>query len=421
MRQSILFLMIFVPALTLSARPAQCPVIERPGGAYTFSLATDVGFSGDEESTGAYLGVDITDVTTERLSALKLKDERGVEVTMVDQDAPAGKAGLKEHDVILTMNGANVDSGAQLRRMIRETPPGRTVSFGVSRDGQPVTVKVQLADRRKSVAWAPRGKDFKFVVPPVPPVPPMPDFDVPMSVVVVHSSMRSGLVVENITPQLCEFFGVKGGRGVLIRSVEKGSRAEKSGFRAGDVIVRVNDQSVQDTSDFSHALRSGSNNTVTVGIIRDKKEQNLTLSLPERRDSGDLIDESYEVPEIEAETQIDLGMVRDEIARMEPQMQFAIQESGRMLEEVKPQIEKAQREAREEVERQKPQIEKAVREAQSAAREAQRELCHQQQSLRREMQRMQRNLQKQQQEILKQNRKQMERIRHEVRGEWTQI
>jgi serine protease Do len=421
MRQSILFLMIFVPVLTLSARPAQCPVIERPGGSYTFSLATDVGFSGDEESTGAYLGVDITDVTTERLSALKLKDERGVEVTMVDQDAPAGKAGLKEHDVILTMNGANVDSGAQLRRMIRETPPGRTVSFGVSRDGQPVTIKVQLADRRKSVAWAPHGKDFKFVVPPVPPVPPMPDFDVPMSVVVVHSSMRSGLVVENITPQLCEFFGVKSGRGVLIRSVEKGSRAEKSGFRAGDVIVRVNDQSVQDTSDFSHALRSGNNNTVTVGIIRDKKELNLTLSLPERRDSGDLIDESYELPEIEAETQIDLGVIRDEIARMEPQMQFAIQESGRMLEEVKPQIEKAQREAREEVERQKPQIEQAVREAQSRARQAQRELCHQQQSLRREMQRMQRNLQRQQQEILKQNRKQMERIRHEVRGEWTQI
>ena len=36
---------------------------------------------------------------------LKLKEEHGVEVTMVDQDAPAGKAGLKEHDVILTING----------------------------------------------------------------------------------------------------------------------------------------------------------------------------------------------------------------------------------------------------------------------------------------------------------------------------
>ena len=421
MRQSILFLMIFAPALTLTARPAQCPVSERPGGSYSFSLATDVGFSGDEESTGAYLGVDITDVTTERLSALKLKDERGVEVTMVDQDAPAGKAGLKEHDVILTMNGSNVDSGAQLRRMIRETPPGRLVTFGVSRDGQPLTIKVQLADRRKSVAWAPRGKDFKFVVPPVPPMPPMPDFDVPVSVVVVHSSMRSGLMVENITPQLGEFFGVKSGRGVLIRSVEKGSRAEKSGFRAGDIIVRVNDQAVQDTSDFSHALRSGSSNTVTVGIIRDKKEQNLTLSLPDRKDSGGLIDESYEVPDIEAETQIDLSEVGDEIAKMEPQMQFAIQESREAFEEVKPEIEKAEREAREEVERQKPQIEKAIREAQSAAREAQRELCNQQQHLRREMQKMQKQLQKQQQEFLKQNRKQMERIRHEFKGEWMQI
>ena len=421
MRQSILLLMIFAPALTLRARPAECPVTERPGGSYSFSLATDVGFSGDEESTGAYLGVDITDVTTERLSALKLKDERGVEVTMVDQDAPAGKAGLKEHDVILTMNGSNVDSGAQLRRMIRETPPGRLVSFGVSRDGQPVTIKVQLADRRKSVAWAPRGKDFKFVVPPVPPMPPMPDFDMPVSVVVVHSSMRSGLMVENITPQLSEFFGVKSGKGVLIRSVEKGSRAEKSGFRAGDIIVRVNDQAVQDTSDFSHALRSGTSNSVTVGIIRDKKEQNLTLSLPERKDSGGLIDETYEVPDIEAETQIDLSEVGDEMAKIEPQMQFAIQESRKALEDVKPEIEKAEREAREEVERQKPQIEKAIREAHSAARQAQRELCNQQQTLRREMQKMQKQLQKQQQEFLKQNRKQMERIRHEFKGEWMQI
>jgi serine protease Do len=386
MRKSILFLMIFVPVLTLSARPAECPVTERPGGTYSFSLATDVGFSGDEESTGAYLGVDITDVTTERLSALKLKDERGVEVTMVDQDAPAGKAGIKEHDVILTMNGANVDSGAQLRRMIRETPPGRTVAFGVSRDGQPVTVKIQLADRSKSVAWSQHGKGFKsFTVPAVPPIPPIPDFDVPVSVVVVHSSMRSGLQVENITPQLGEFFGVKSGRGVLIRSVEKGSRAEKSGFRAGDIIVRVNDQAVQDTSDFSHALRSGSSNAVTVGIIRDKKELNLTLSLPERKDSGDLIDESYDVPDIQADADVDFSAVRDQMAQLQPQIQFAIQESRRALEQVKPEIEKAQGEATEEIERQRPQIEKAVREAQSAAREAQRELCNQQQSLRREI------------------------------------
>src|ERR1700690_1723786 len=98
-------------------------------------------FSSEEGGTGSYLGVDITDVTTERLSALKLKEEKGVEVTMVDQDAPAGKAGIKEHDVILSMNGTAIESGAQLRRMIHETPAGRVVSFGLSRDGEPMNVQ----------------------------------------------------------------------------------------------------------------------------------------------------------------------------------------------------------------------------------------------------------------------------------------
>ena len=87
----------------------------------------------------------------------------------------------------------------------------------------------------------------------------MPDIDIPsINMVVVTSSARSGLMVENITPQLGEFFGVKNGNGVLVRSVEKGSRAEKAGFRAGDVIVKVNDQPVHDTSDFTHAVKSRS-------------------------------------------------------------------------------------------------------------------------------------------------------------------
>ena len=53
--------------------------------------------------------------------------------------------------------------------------------------------------------------------------------DMPVSVVVVHSSARSGLMVENLTPQLGDFFGAKNGKGVLVRSVEKGSRAERRG------------------------------------------------------------------------------------------------------------------------------------------------------------------------------------------------
>ena len=262
-----LFSLIVTPAW--SAQPAKLNA-DHPGESWGWSYSSEEGNGGS-----AYLGVDIADVSPERLGELKLKEEHGAEITMVDQDAPAGKAGLQEHDVIVSLNGTAVESAAQLRRMIKETTPGRVVNLGISRDGQPLTIKVQLADRRKSMAW-PKGK-FEM-----PEMPAMPDFDVPVSVVIVHSSLRSGLMVENITPQLGDFFGVKDGNGVLVRSVEKGSRGEKAGFRAGDVVVKVNNQPVHDTSDFTHALRLSSGGTAAVTVMREKREQNLTLTLPEK-------------------------------------------------------------------------------------------------------------------------------------------
>ena len=265
------------------------------------------------------MGVDIADVSAERLSDLKLKEEHGAEVTMVDQDAPAGKAGLHEHDVILTLNGTAVESAAQLRRMIKDTPAGRVITLGVSRDGQPLTIKLQLADRRK-LAYKPSSPEFNFKMPEMPMIP---DFEGPMSVVITHSSVRSGLMVENITPQLGEFFGVKNGKGVLVRSVEKGSKAEKAGFRAGDVVVKVNDQAVSDTSDFTHALRSSSGSSAAVTVVREKREQNLNLALPARRNSGRLMEDSFaiDVPDLTAETELQHGRLGDEMARVRPALE----------------------------------------------------------------------------------------------------
>jgi predicted metalloprotease with PDZ domain len=265
--------------------------------------------------------VDIADVSPERLGELKLKEEHGAEVTMVDQDAPAGKAGLHEHDVIVSLNGTAVESAAQLRRMIKETPPGRVVNLGISRDGQPMTIKVQLADRHKSMTWQ------MPEMPKPPQMPTLPDFDLPVSVVVVHSGLHSGLMVENITPQLGEFFGVKGGNGVLVRSVEKGSRGEKAGFHAGDVVVKVNGQPVHDTSDFTHALRSSPSRAAAVTVMREKREQNLTLTLPEKKDSGSLMEDSFDVPDITAETEQAINRAGDEIARITPAIMEKVQQT----------------------------------------------------------------------------------------------
>lgn len=229
----------------------------------------------------SYLGVDIRDITPDRVAPLKLKDEQGVEITMVDQDAPAGKAGLREHDVILDFNGTAVESEEQLRRLIRETPPGRTVALGISRDGTPMKINVELADYGKLM-----GKN-RIVIPPMPRIE-IPDFgnrfDVPGNVYVLHNtSAILGVQTENLTSQLGEFFGVKNGEGVLVRSVEKGSPAEKSGLKAGDVIVRIGDEKLSDRSDFSRILRKyRSGGKLNLGVVRDKHEQTLSVELPPR-------------------------------------------------------------------------------------------------------------------------------------------
>ena len=353
---------------------------------WTIESSQPYGIPSEDSGGSAYLGVDIADITSDRLGALKLKEEKGVEVTMVDQDAPAGKAGVKEHDVILDLNGTAIESKTQLHRMIHETPAGRVVTLGLSRDGQPMTIKVQLADRSKEFAhmgpkdWNWDSKNFHVEIPPM---PNLPDFEVPnMGVVYVHSSMRSGLMVENLTPQLGEFFGAKNGSGVLVRSVEKGSRADKAGLRAGDVIVRVGDQPVHDTSDFTHALHDHSAGSVSVSVIRDKREQTLTLTLPEHKESGESIEESFEAPEMDAETQTELRAVRNEIAKLQPEMKLAQQE-----------------------------MRKAA--------------CSQQKQVKEQVKNLREQLQPQLREELEKSRQklqqEMERLRHQMQGDWLEI
>ena len=364
MRKYALTSVVLLPLLLSFSHAAQMRSVDPPEERLVFSS--------EDSGTTAYLGVDIADVTGERLSTLKLKEEKGVEVTMVDQDAPAGKAGMKEHDVILTMNGTTIESAAQLRRMIRETPPGRVVTLGLSRDGQPVTVKVQLADREKEFALGPKSKEFRLDIPEI----HIPEIDIPsFNMVVSTSSARSGLTVENITPQLGEFFGVKNGNGVLVRNVEKGSRAEKAGLRAGDVIVKVNDEPVHDTSDFTHAVRSRKGGSVSVSVVRDKKEQNLNLTLPEHKESGDLLEEeSFDEPLFQADSGLELSAVQNEVAKLRPEIELAAEDAVKSAAQLRQSLCDQQKKVREQTEKQREQF-----------REVQRQLQRQMERMSREM------------------------------------
>jgi serine protease Do len=424
----LLFMFLFAPVVSFvsAAHPAESNVdLGAEPNSGRMSESSDWS-SGSEENSGgsSYLGVDIADVSAERLGELKLKEEHGAEITMVDQDAPAGKAGLHEHDVILTLNGAPVESAAQLRRMIKETPPGRVVTVGISRDGQPQTIKVQLADRNKSMAWEPKSFEYKYEIPKM---PAMSDFELPISVVVVHSVARSGLMVENITPQLGDFFGVKDGNGVLVRSVEKASRGEKSGFRAGDVVVKVNGQAVHDTSDFSHALRSSSGGTATVTVIRDKREQTLTLTLPEKKDSGELLEESFDAPAFTAQMERAINRAGDEVALLGSDVEDAQQQA-----ECSRETEKRRQERQRERQQRQKELQEEMWERRQELQEQQEEMREQQQSrkqeleerlqeLREEQRGRQLETQEQQKEMQAQQQEMQQKLRRELSGQWAEI
>lgn len=259
-------------------------------------------FDSESSSGRSYLGVGISDLNSDRVQALKLKDDRGVEITQVDQDAPAGKAGLKEHDVVVAFNGTPVESAEQFKRLMRETPPGRTVSLDIMRDGQQQDVKVQLADRKKleSSVWPHAPNGLAFATPPIPPMPAMPDFPhVWMNQTIVRVRSNSGATLESLTPQLGDYFGVKNGEGLLVRSVQKGSPADAAGLRAGDVVVRVGDQKITDNSDWTDALRNAKEGKVVIVIMRDKKEQTLSMTVPRKGPDSSALNEDV-TPDVDA-------------------------------------------------------------------------------------------------------------------------
>ncbi len=235
-------------------------------------------------STPGYLGVDVADVDADRAQSLKLKEVRGAVITLIDHDAPAGQIGLKVNDVVLAVNGQNVEGAEQLRRMLREIPPGRKISLEISRDGNIQTLAVQLVDRKamEHDIWAKIGIDADGIA-PVPPPPTMgimgADAPVPggFHMSIFTSTLNVGALVEPLTSQMAEYFGVQGG--LMVKQVARKSEAAAAGFKAFDVILKVGPESINTSADWDRALRSNQGKPVQVTILRDKKQQTLTLQV----------------------------------------------------------------------------------------------------------------------------------------------
>jgi len=220
-----------------------------------------------------YLGVGLQDVNAERAKALKLPEEAGVEITKLDESSPAAVAGLMVGDVVMQYSGQRVEGNEQFSRLVRETPVGREVKLLVYRNGVAQFVTAKIGARPAPAPLILNGR----LIPGGPVGPSIPGVfpDMPLN----RMSWRSanlGWEVESLDGQLAEYFGVK--EGALVRSVGRGSAADRAGLKAGDVITRVGDAKISTAADLTAHIRAGRGQTAAITVMRDHKE--LTVSLP---------------------------------------------------------------------------------------------------------------------------------------------
>src|SRR5262249_18057434 len=158
----------------------------------------------------------------------------------------------------------------QFRRFVQETPVGRSAKLLISRNGATQTLTATIASKNAAPFFSTDGWEGLRSIP----VP-----DMPRPLMSMQSRML-GVESESLGSQLAEYFGVK--EGVLVRSVIRGSAAEKAGIKAGDVITKVGDRKVASPGEITSALRASSSGNVPVTLIRNQKEMTVTVAIESR-------------------------------------------------------------------------------------------------------------------------------------------
>jgi len=190
------------------------------------------------------------------------------------------------------MNGVTIDGEEQLRRMLKDCPPGKTVVMTIARDGQTIVTSAPMADRAEleRQAWeqhvaGPQAPPFAVPAGDAAAATPLPAAPPPVSSRYSKSFLGSlltsptytGLMLEVVGPQLGSFFGVNGS-GLLIRSVADNSPAAMAGLKAGDVVVKANATPVGNLSRWTKTVREAKGKPISIAIVRDRQEKLLILT-----------------------------------------------------------------------------------------------------------------------------------------------
>ena len=288
---SLLAVIILAAGVVVAQQPAPPASPPNEPMDQTFSILID---------GGGFLGIYAENISRENMGRYHVNQVRGVGVTQVIKDSPAEKAGLRKDDVILRIEGENVSSVRKLNRLVSELAPDQNVRVSFSRGGSEQEVTATIGKRNNqsfagdffpggSKLWKWEGKQprgFTFEIPPGD-RGNLFDNDNDMAII-LGNSRRIGVSTMELSKQLADYFGITGGKGVLVTSVIADGPAAKAGVKAGDVITAIDGEAVDSPGDIARAINHKKEGDVTLTIIRNKSQQTIRVTPSESRVRGTL-------------------------------------------------------------------------------------------------------------------------------------
>jgi serine protease Do len=202
--------------------------------------------------TRGRLGVYIQDITPDLAESFDLEKSEGILITQVMVDSAADKAGLKQGDLVLEMNGKKVGKVAEFRNQVSFTQPGSKVKLLIQRNGKEkvLTATIGKLETDSQGRPAATGKLSKL-----------------------------GLSLQELDNNLAEKFEYQGLTGVLVTEVEPGSTAARAGIRRGDLIQEVNRTEVKTPADVRKAIEENRRSSLLLLVRQGEATRYLAIKL----------------------------------------------------------------------------------------------------------------------------------------------